>query len=107
MALELEIPGFLLTSSSASHTGDIITPMPCKISQVMVKAGNELIFNRFSFLTLILISGDSVNVGQPLIILEAMKMEHVIRSPTKGIVKKILFKEGDIVGEKKKLLIME
>ena len=35
----------------------VVTPMPCKISQVMVK------------------NGDTVKAGQPLVILEAMKME--------------------------------
>jgi 3-methylcrotonyl-CoA carboxylase alpha subunit len=42
-------------------------------------------------------SGDSVEQHQPLVILEAMKMEHVIEAPHAGRVREILVAEGDIV----------
>ncbi len=38
-----------------------------------------------------------VNKGQPLIILEAMKMENQIKSPIKGRIRQIKVKEGQIV----------
>lgn len=41
--------------------------------------------------------GDSVEVGETLCMVEAMKMFNEIKSPVKGIVKKILSKEGDLV----------
>ena len=41
--------------------------------------------------------GDKVKKGQPLIIMEAMKMEHTIVSPKDGVVERVAFKENDLV----------
>jgi len=38
-----------------------------------------------------------VNKGQPLVALEAMKMEHLIRAPRDGKVASIAAKTGDMV----------
>jgi len=43
--------------------------------------------------------GDTVKEGQPLLILEAMKMEHMIKAPKKGKVKHIFHRVGDVVNE--------
>lgn len=51
--------------------------------------------------------GDTVEAGKPLMILEAMKMEHVIRAPRAGKVEKVNFKVGDIVGQNKLLLSLK
>lgn len=48
--------------------------------------------------------GESVEKGQKLLILEAMKMENVLKSHGSGIIKSILVKKGDSV-EKSQLLI--
>ena len=48
--------------------------------------------------------GDSVKKGQGLMVLEAMKMENIIRTPTDGIVKSIDVKKSDAV-EKNQVLI--
>ncbi|AWW30056.1 acetyl-CoA carboxylase biotin carboxyl carrier protein subunit [Echinicola strongylocentroti] len=48
--------------------------------------------------------GDKVKNGQPVMILEAMKMENIIKSPGDGTVKKIHVSTGDSV-EKKQVLI--
>lgn len=53
--------------------------MPGKITKVFVEAGKE------------------VKKDQPLLIMEAMKMENEIRSPKDAILKKIYVKEGDVV----------
>lgn len=39
----------------------------------------------------------SVKKGDHLIVLEAMKMENEIKSPSDGVIKKVLVKEGDVV----------
>lgn len=59
--------------------GSMLSPMPGKILKVMVNAG------------------DKVEVGTPLLVLEAMKMEHTIKANTKGIIEKIKFNIGDQV----------
>ncbi|TLS21702.1 uncharacterized protein PpBr36_09648 [Pyricularia pennisetigena] len=56
----------------------VVAPMPCRIMRVEVA------------------EGDSVEKGTPLVVIESMKMETVIRSPQAGVVKKLAHKEGDI-----------
>ncbi|OFY86379.1 MAG: acetyl-CoA carboxylase biotin carboxyl carrier protein subunit [Bacteroidetes bacterium RIFCSPLOWO2_12_FULL_35_15] len=48
--------------------------------------------------------GDTVKKGDPILVLEAMKMENIIKSPTDGIIKKINVKKGLAV-EKNQVLI--
>ncbi|KAI1092990.1 carbamoyl-phosphate synthase L chain, ATP binding domain-containing protein [Rostrohypoxylon terebratum] len=55
----------------------VVAPMPCKVLKIEVK------------------EGDSVTKGTPLVVIESMKMETVIRSPQDGVIKKLAHKEGD------------
>jgi biotin carboxyl carrier protein len=48
--------------------------------------------------------GDVVAEGESAIILEAMKMENIIKSPINGIVKKVHVKKGQTI-EKNTLII--
>lgn len=59
--------------------GQMTSPMPGKILKIMVKVG------------------DKVEIGTPILIMEAMKMEHTIRASKDGEIEKILFNEGDQV----------
>ncbi len=43
--------------------------------------------------------GDVVQAGQPLLVMEAMKMENVVTAPHHGTVRKIFVAEGATVGE--------
>ncbi|KAL2105457.1 hypothetical protein VUR80DRAFT_8332 [Thermomyces stellatus] len=58
--------------------GSVVAPMPCKVLKNEVTVGEE------------------VKKGAPLVVIESMKMETVIRSPKDGVVKKLAHKEGDI-----------
>jgi biotin carboxyl carrier protein len=58
---------------------EITTPMPGKIVRLLVKVG------------------DIVKPGQPLVIVESMKMENEIKSSMEGAVKAVNFKPGDLV----------
>lgn len=59
----------------------LLSPMPAKILRVLVKAG------------------DTVRKDQPLLVIESMKMETVIRSPAEGVVvKRVVHSEGEVVG---------
>ncbi len=51
--------------------------------------------------------GDAVSRGAPLLILEAMKMEHTIVAPTAGIVSAIHYRQGDQVPEGADLIDVE
>jgi 3-methylcrotonyl-CoA carboxylase alpha subunit len=48
--------------------------------------------------------GDAVKLGQPLAVMEAMKMEHTIASPRDGTVAELLYAVGDQVQEGGELL---
>jgi 3-methylcrotonyl-CoA carboxylase alpha subunit len=45
-----------------------------------------------------------VERGQPLLILEAMKMEHTLNAPADGVIKAVHYAEGDMVDEGVELL---
>lgn len=61
------------------HDSGLEAPMPGVVTRVMVAAG------------------DSVKRGQPLLAVEAMKMEHMIRAPRDARVKTILASVGEMV----------
>lgn len=63
---------------TADH-GQMTSPMPGKILKIFVKEGQEVI------------------PGTPILVMEAMKMEHTIKASKIGKVEKIHFKEGDQV----------
>jgi 3-methylcrotonyl-CoA carboxylase alpha subunit len=69
--------------------GRLTAPMPGKIVAVMVAAG------------------DQVERGRPLVVLEAMKMEHTITAPAAGVVASLPFAVGDVVSEGEELLVFE
>ncbi len=52
-------------------------------------------------------AGDEVHVGQPLLVMEAMKMEHVIESTMSGIVRAVTVSVGDTVFEGHPLVVVE
>ena len=51
--------------------------------------------------------GQTVSKGQPLAVMEAMKMEHTIASPSDGVVEELLYAPGDQVAEGAELLRMK
>jgi acetyl-CoA carboxylase carboxyltransferase component len=51
--------------------------------------------------------GRSVPAGAPLIVLESMKMEHVVVAPVPGVVGDIATAPGEVVGEHEVLLFIE
>jgi biotin carboxyl carrier protein len=66
-------------SSDIAEEPVAASPMPGKVVKILVKVGH------------------SVEKGQGLVIVEAMKMENEIKSPVSGTVGKINFKPGDLV----------
>ena len=79
----------LQAPQDAGAGGSLAAPMPGKVIQVMVEAGAR------------------VKKGEPLLILEAMKMEHTITAPADGVVKLINFAAGEQVLEGAELITLE
>jgi 3-methylcrotonyl-CoA carboxylase alpha subunit len=61
------------------HEGEISMPMPGKVVRVHVR------------------DGESVTRGQPLVVVEAMKMEHTLRAPRDGVVRRVAAEVGVLV----------
>ena len=73
-----ELPRFA-DPSTAAHSGSLLAPMPGVVIRVLAEAGL------------------AVKAGQPLIVLEAMKMEHAVAAPSDGIVTELRATEGEQV----------
>jgi acetyl/propionyl-CoA carboxylase alpha subunit/acetyl-CoA carboxylase carboxyltransferase component len=58
-------------------------------------------------ISLMVQAGDEVREGQPLLVMEAMKMEHVIAADVAGIVRLVAVGEGDTVFEEHALAFVE
>ncbi|MFN2286742.1 MAG: acetyl-CoA carboxylase biotin carboxylase subunit [Chromatocurvus sp.] len=50
-----------------------------------------------SIVALLVEPGDKITAGTPLLIMEAMKMEHTVRAPVDGVLERFLFSPGDLV----------
>jgi 3-methylcrotonyl-CoA carboxylase alpha subunit len=82
----LEIDALAHAGEAAHEGGRLTAPMPGKVVSFSVKAG------------------DTVTKGQPLAVMEAMKMEHTIAAPADGTVAELLYAPGDQVNEGAELL---
>ncbi len=69
--------------------GGLSAPMPGKVIALLAEAGKR------------------VEKGAPLLVLEAMKMEHTVQAPRAGVVKAFLFGPGDQVTEGVELVELE
>lgn len=80
----------VITSPSPSAGGFIVTaPLPGTLMSFNVKVG------------------DTVNAGDTVCVLEAMKMENDIHTAKGGVVKEIVAKVGDAVPQDGKIMILE
>jgi 3-methylcrotonyl-CoA carboxylase alpha subunit len=66
--------------------GRLTAPMPGKVVAVIASGGQQ------------------VKKGEPLVIMEAMKMEHTISAPSDGLVEEVLYQVGDQVADGAPLL---
>jgi biotin carboxyl carrier protein len=78
------------TKNEMIHSDKVLTaPMPGKILEIKIKIG------------------DKVEAGQPLIILEAMKMENVMTAPASGTIREIPVQVGINVNQGENLVIID
>ncbi|CAB3756984.1 acetyl/propionyl/methylcrotonyl-CoA carboxylase subunit alpha [Paraburkholderia humisilvae] len=88
-ALAFEWQNLLAHAADAEHgEGRLTAPMPGKVIAVLVEPGTK------------------VEKGAPLIVMEAMKMEHTIGAPAAGIVSEVLYAVGDQVADGAQLLVL-
>jgi 3-methylcrotonyl-CoA carboxylase alpha subunit len=80
-----------LAAAEASHNphGGLVAPMNGSIVRVLVS------------------TGQTVEAGAQLVVLEAMKMEHSIRAPKAGVVTELYCQEGEMVSEGSVLVALE
>jgi 3-methylcrotonyl-CoA carboxylase alpha subunit len=84
------LPDALADAETVPAGGDIvIAPMPGLVRSVLTK------------------TGASVSKGDPMLVLEAMKMEHTLRAPRDGVVAELLVAEGDQVTDGTLLVQLE
>lgn len=85
-AVDQQILKMNLKSKKSNKLKELRAPMPGQVRQVNVQVGDE------------------VDSGDSLFILEAMKMENVLKSPVNGIVAELFVKPGESV-EKNQILL--
>ena len=73
------IRGLIGQGKSAAHGGTIKAPMPGLVVRVLVEAGH------------------AVSAGDPVVVLEAMKMENELKAPVAGTVERVEVKVGQAV----------
>jgi 3-methylcrotonyl-CoA carboxylase alpha subunit len=83
------VPPVAYEATDAGHGGDCRAPMHGRIVALLVAAGAR------------------VKKGQPLLVMEAMKMEHPVCAPADGAVSEFLCKEGALVDEGSSLVVFE
>jgi len=89
-AFTLEWRNLLAHAADADHgEGRLTAPMPGKVIAVLVEPGAV------------------VEKGAPLIVIEAMKMEHTIGAPSAGKVAEVLYAVGDQVADGAQLLVFD
>jgi 3-methylcrotonyl-CoA carboxylase alpha subunit len=81
-----EIDPLAARAAEDPAAGRLSAPMPGRVTQLFVAAGAE------------------VRRGEPLLVIEAMKMEHTIAAPADGVVERIGFAVGEPVEEGAELI---
>ena len=74
-------PPLAHAGDDAAEGGSLTAPMPGKVIALLCEKGAR------------------VSRGQPLVVMEAMKMEHTLSAPTDGRVTELLYAVGDQVSE--------
>jgi len=84
----VEIEPLARAAGEDPTAGLLTAPMPGRVTQLMVEPG------------------DHVRRGEPLIVIEAMKMEHTVAAPADGVVEAVRFAVGDLVEEGAELIAL-
>jgi len=66
-------------AARGEETQELVAPFSCKVLKIFVTAGQ------------------TIKKGEPVVVVEAMKMEYSYASPKDGVIAKVLAKEGEIL----------
>ncbi len=86
---QFALPDPLAVGGAEATAGKLVSPMPGQVTKLFVSLGQ------------------SVEKGVPLIVIEAMKMEHTITAPRKGRIAKLPYAVGDLVPDAAELLVLD
>ncbi|MBK5285563.1 MAG: biotin/lipoyl-binding protein [Bacteroidia bacterium] len=78
-----------MDKATAQKVSEVKAPMPGLVLRVMVEGGQQ------------------IKKGDALVVLEAMKMENILKSPADAVVKKISVSKGDKVEKNQVMMVME
>jgi biotin carboxyl carrier protein len=78
-----------MDKATAQKVSEVKAPMPGLVLRVMVEGGQK------------------IKKGDALVVLEAMKMENILKSPADAVVKKISVTKGDKVEKNQVMMVME
>lgn len=73
---------------AAGEAGSLTAPIPGQITELFVKEGEQVL------------------AGEPVLKMEAMKMENVIRATAGGTVRALRVKTGDVVSQGQELMVI-
>ncbi|MDX1407277.1 MAG: acetyl-CoA carboxylase biotin carboxyl carrier protein subunit [Saprospiraceae bacterium] len=88
-AVQQQVESMGFERNSSQHVNEIIAPMPGLVLDVRVRPG------------------DTIEEHQPLVILEAMKMENVLSAPRAGVIAEVLANKGATVDKGQVLVSLE
>ena len=77
------------SAGGGAKQGAVLSPMPGKLVKLLVEAGQ------------------AVKAGDPLVVLEAMKMEHTLRATADAVVERTFGREGEVVPQRAMLVSFE
>ena len=83
------IDPYLPPPDIAEHHGGLTAPMPGRVLAIHVSSGQQVLR------------------GTPLVVMEAMKMEHTVTAPRAGKVGRVFCATGEQVREGAELLVLE
>jgi len=94
--------------NQSTPTQPIPSPAP-KVEQKPSTTGGKVVKSPMAgvVVKVLVNEGQKINVGDIVLVFEAMKMENELRSEFSGVVSKILVKEGDAIETGQDLIVVE
>jgi acetyl-CoA/propionyl-CoA carboxylase biotin carboxyl carrier protein len=104
-AVKLWVPDTAPSSSAAGRSGP--RPMKPRTAMTGTGSGTVIVPMQGTIVKILVAAGDTVEVGQTVCVLEAMKMENSINAEKAGTVKEIRVSAGDSVGPGDVIAVIE